>query len=127
MIDHFNLPVTDPERSSLFYEGILEPLGYRFIMVDGFAIGFGVESWEFGIIATDPPFPKMHLAFEAISRQDVDRFFEAGVRTGAQSNGGPGLRPQYDPDYYATFVFDADGHNVEAVCRKPGSSRDYNV
>jgi predicted lactoylglutathione lyase len=119
MIDHFNLPVTDLGRSRRFYESVLDPLGFRFIVVDGRAIGFGIASWGFGIIATEPPFPKMHVAFEASCREDVDRFFEAAVRAGAPSNGAPGLRPQYDADYYAAFVLDPDGHNVEAVCRKP--------
>jgi predicted lactoylglutathione lyase len=119
VIDHFNLPVTDLIRSQSFYERVLRPLGYRFIMRDGDAMGFGVDSWGFGILATESPFPNMHLAFEAKCRSDVDEFFKAAEQAGGHPNGPPGLRPGYDPDYYAAFVLDPDGHNVEAVCRKP--------
>jgi catechol 2,3-dioxygenase-like lactoylglutathione lyase family enzyme len=119
MIDHFNLPVTDLEKSRSFYERILRVLGHRVIARDRNAIGFGVDSWNFGIIAEDPPLPKMHVAFEAICRAEVDRFFEAAIAAGGQPNGAPGLRSKYARDYYAAFILDPDGHNVEAVCRKP--------
>ncbi len=118
MIDHFNLPVSDLGRSRQFYELVLDPLGFRLLMQDGRAIGFGTDTWRFGIVETAPPFPCLHLAFTASSRRAVDRFFEAATSLGARSNGHPGLRPRYDPDYYAAFVLDPDGHNIEAVCRK---------
>jgi ribosomal protein S18 acetylase RimI-like enzyme/catechol 2,3-dioxygenase-like lactoylglutathione lyase family enzyme len=118
MIDHFNLPVVDLARSRSFYECVLEPLGFRVIAQDGQAIGFGSESWSFGIVTTAPPFPRLHLAFAAVSRSGVDRFHATAGTLGSRSNGAPGLRPEYDPDYYAAFVLDPDGHNIEAVCRK---------
>ncbi len=118
MIDHFNLPVSDLDRSRSFYERVIEPLGVRVLGQDGQAIGFGAASWAFGIIATSPPFPTLHLAFTAASRADVDGFYAAALFVGARPNGSPGLRPEYDPDYYAAFVLDPDGHNIEAVCRK---------
>jgi predicted lactoylglutathione lyase len=86
-------------------------------MQDGNAVGFGTETWRFGIVATVAPFTRLHLAFSASSRRTVDRFFEAAISLGAQSNGPPGVRLQYDADYYAAFVLDPDGHNIEAVCR----------
>jgi catechol 2,3-dioxygenase-like lactoylglutathione lyase family enzyme len=119
MIDHFNLPVSDLERSRRFYEHVLAPLGLRFILQDGSAAGFGTDTWAFGIVVLHEAFPKLHLAFTAHSRAVVDRFFEAALSLGAQSNGAPGLRTQYDPSYYAAFVLDPDGHNIEAVCRGP--------
>ena len=119
MIDHFNLPVSDLAQSREFYSRILEPLGYKFILQDGAAVGFGTNSWQFGLIETPPPFPSLHLAFEAPSRAHVSRFFDAAVSAGGKSNGPPGLRTQYDPNYFAAFVLDRDGHNVEAVCRLP--------
>jgi len=122
MIDHFNLPVVDLARSRFFYEGVLAPLGFRALAQDGQAIGFGSESWSFGIVATVFPFPKLHLAFTAAARSAVDRFHEAAVALGGRSNGAPGLRPGYDPDYYAAFVLDPDGHNIEAVCRRPAAA-----
>jgi len=117
MIDHVNLPVRDLERSRAFYERVLAPLGFRVLGRDGQAVGFGGDAWAFGIVATPPPLVPLHLAFTAASRAAVDRFYEAALAAGGRSNGTPGLRPAYDPDYYAAFVLDPDGHNVEAVCR----------
>ena len=117
MIDHFNLPVSDLKVSRLFYERILAPLGLRYLMQDAAAIGFGVDTWAFGIVVTPRPFPKLHLAFHAKSRDAVDHFFRAATGAGGQSNGPPGIREAYDPAYYAAFIIDPDGHNIEAVCR----------
>jgi predicted lactoylglutathione lyase len=63
------------------------------------------------------PIPRLHVAFQARSRAAVDAFFQAAVAAGATSNGPPGVRRQYDPQYYAAFVLDPDGHNIEAVFR----------
>lgn len=115
MIDHFNLPVRDLAGSRRFYERILGPLGYRALMTDGNAVGFGIDTWGFGIVATPRPFPKLHLAFRATSRAAVDRFFKEAIDAGGQPNGSPGIRAAYDTRYYAAFVMDPDGHNVEAV------------
>jgi catechol 2,3-dioxygenase-like lactoylglutathione lyase family enzyme len=60
-----------------------------------------------------------HVAFTAADRPTVDAFHAAAMAAGARDNGGPGLRPHYHPDYYAAFVLDPDGHNIEAVCHKP--------
>jgi predicted lactoylglutathione lyase len=56
---------------------------------------------------------------QAKCRADVDAFHAAAIRAGGKDNGGPGLRPHYHPDYYAAFVYDPDGHNIEAVCHLP--------
>ena len=61
--------------------------------------------------------PRIHVAFNAASRADVDVFFAAGLAIGGIENGVPGLRAQYHPNYYAAFVLDPDGYNIEAVCR----------
>ena len=119
MIDHFNLPVSDLTRSQAFYERVLAPLGCRFLLRDGSAAGFGEDSWRFGIIALDPPLQRLHLAFAARSRAEVDASYRAAIEAGARSNGEPGLRAAYDPSYYAAYVLDPDGHNLEFVCRKP--------
>jgi catechol 2,3-dioxygenase-like lactoylglutathione lyase family enzyme len=118
MIDHFNLPVTSLERSCDFYRHILLPLGYRLIKRDGNAVGFGVDCWRFGLVALNSHFPAMHVAFEAAKRAHVDQFFRAALSAGGKANGDPGLRAVYDPHYYAGFILDPDGHNIEAVCRK---------
>ncbi len=121
MIDHFNLPVLDLARSREFYERALAPLETRLVAIDGEAIGFGREAWEFGIVATPAPVPRLHVAFHAGSRSAVDAFYDAALAAGGRPNGPPGVRPHYDPQYYAAFVLDPDGHNIEAVCRGNGS------
>lgn len=117
MIDHFNLPVLDLALSRRFYERVLATLDSRFLAEDGQAIGFGSAAWQFGIVATSSPIPKLHVAFRARSRSAVEAFFNEALAAGAKSNGPPGVRQQYDPQYYAAFVLDPDGHNVEAVYR----------
>jgi catechol 2,3-dioxygenase-like lactoylglutathione lyase family enzyme len=63
--------------------------------------------------------PTTHVAFVADDRAAVDAFHAAAIAAGGRDNGKPGLRPHYHPNYYAAFVFDPDGHNIEAVCHKP--------
>ncbi|HYC21796.1 MAG TPA: VOC family protein [Candidatus Bathyarchaeia archaeon] len=117
MIDHFNLPVSDLARSRVFYERVLAPLGVPFLLQDGNAVGFGRSTWGFGIVAAPAPLPQLHVAFVAGSRAEVDRFYDVALAAGASPNGSPGVRSHYDAAYYAAFVLDPDGHNVEAVCR----------
>lgn len=117
IVDHVNIPVADLDRARRFYGAVLRPLGYRPIAQDGRAFGFGRGDWNFGVLETPPPFPGLHLAFIASSRKQVDEFFEVALREGAHSNGEPGLRGVYHPGYYAAFVLDPDGHNIEAVFR----------
>lgn len=117
MIDHANLPVSDLDRSKRFYTEVLAELGARPIAEDLDAVGFGDTCWSFGIEKCSAPFVQLHFAFKAPSRIAVDAFFETAVRAGATSNGAPGTRPQYADGYYASFVLDPDGHNIEAVFR----------
>jgi catechol 2,3-dioxygenase-like lactoylglutathione lyase family enzyme len=127
MIDHVGFAVRDYERSKAFYTRALAPLGYVPIMeVDGAtnasghpAIGFGIggkpDFWIGGEGFLDKP---LHVAIVAETRAQVDAFHKAALAAGAKDNGAPGLRPQYHPNYYGAFVFDLDGHNIEAVCHK---------
>jgi len=64
----------------------------------------------------ETPKPIIHVAFTSSDRTTVDAFYEAGISAGGQDNGKTGLRPEYHPDYYAAFILDPDGHNIEAVC-----------
>ena len=61
----------------------------------------------------------MHIAIVAKDRATVDEFYRATLAAGGRDNGSPGLRPHYHPNYYAAFVLDPDGHNIEAVCHAP--------
>lgn len=129
MIDHIGFGVGDYERAKAFYAAALAPLGAALVMeVTGEqaasgapAAGFGRDGRpDFWIGAEGRTTPPAHLAIIARTRAEVDAFHAAALAAGGRDNGGPGLRPQYGPDYYAAFVLDFDGHNVEAICRAPG-------
>jgi catechol 2,3-dioxygenase-like lactoylglutathione lyase family enzyme len=109
MFDHVDLPVSDLDAATRFYEVVLAPLGYEQTSID--PAEFGALSFVY-----KPAPPQLHLAFIAESQEAVDRFHALGVEAGYLSNGGPGVRP-YAPDYYAAYLLDPDGHNVEAVHR----------
>lgn len=120
MIDHFAIDVADIGRSRAFYEAALEPLGYRVLMEekDGEAsvIMFGIDAPEFILADKDRPAEATHIAFRADTRPQVDAFHKAALAAGGRDNGGPGIRERYSPTYYAAFVLDPDGFNIEAVC-----------
>ena len=117
MIDHIKLHVGDAPRSKAFYEAALAPLGYRVVMepVPDVVIGMGTRFPDFWLAQSDAP-TVAHVALRAEDRAAVDAFWAAAIAAGGTDNGAPGLRPQYHPNYYGAFVFDLDGHNVEAVC-----------
>jgi catechol 2,3-dioxygenase-like lactoylglutathione lyase family enzyme len=123
MIDHMTLTVRDFDRSAAFYERVLAPLGYRILMQFEEIAGFGDEKPYFWMKAGDPPTNPQHIAFVARRRADVDAFYEAAIAAGARDNGAPGLRPDYHPSYYAAFVFDPDGHPIEAVNHREPAAR----
>ena len=114
MIAHTSLPISDYPRSKAFYLKALAPLGYTNNMEYGEAAGFNDgKNTDFWISKKRTVVP-MHLAFEARSRQQVEAFHAAALAAGAKDNGKPGYR-DYWPGYYAAFVHDPDGHNIEAV------------
>ena len=126
MIDHTGIGVADVARSAVFYDAALGALGWRRVVQlpdsDGSdAIGYGVEYPVFWIDRFHPPGVKQHTAFGARSRAAVDAFYAAALGARGADNGPPGLREQqgYPPGYYAAFVLDPDGNNMEAVCREP--------
>jgi catechol 2,3-dioxygenase-like lactoylglutathione lyase family enzyme len=124
MLDHIGFPVTNFARSKAFYEKALAPLGMRVVMAvnlddeDGYA-GFGTERPFFWIGTGKPLTGRLHVAFAAKTRAEVQAFYEAAIAAGATDNGPPGLRPHYHENYYAAFVLDPDGHNIEAVNHLP--------
>ena len=120
MIDHVFMHVKDYDRSKRFYTVALKPLGYEMVMEDGKSGGLGVRGKpDFWIGEVQKPQTKVHFAFVAQTRKQVDTFYEEALFAGGQDNGGPGLRKHYHQGYYAAFVRDPDGHNIEAVCHLP--------
>ena len=127
MIDHIGITTTDYVRSRTFYQHALLPLGYALMREVSAAqtgstdrAGFGVPPKpDFWIAGASTPPTRVHVAFRADSRAQVDAFHAAALAAGGQDNGAPGLRPHYHPNYYGAFVLDPDGHNVEAVCHNP--------
>jgi len=123
MLDHITIGVENIERSQRFYDSALKPLGIVRLYAEGerFA-GYGMSPRAFFWIGIrNHPQTGAHIAFAANDRATVDRFYEAAIAAGGKDNGPPGIRPHYDPDYYGAFVLDPDGHNIEAVCRRPES------
>jgi catechol 2,3-dioxygenase-like lactoylglutathione lyase family enzyme len=121
ILDHVGITVSDFAKARAFYAAALAPLGIREVMVFEQFGGFGRDRPEFWIgegLAAQPQ-PRVHVAFAAATRADVDAFHRAAIAAGGTDNGGPGLRPHYHPNYYGAFVLDADGHNIEAVCHAP--------
>jgi predicted lactoylglutathione lyase len=114
MIAHTSLHVSDYRRSKTFYSKVLEPLGYKSNMEYGESAGFNDgKNTDFWISKQSRVIPT-HLAFEAHNRDEVEAFYKAALAAGGKDNGGPGYR-DYWPGYYAAFVHDPDGHNIEAV------------
>jgi catechol 2,3-dioxygenase-like lactoylglutathione lyase family enzyme len=118
MIAHTSLPVSDYKKSKAFYTATLAPLGYHnnmeFDEAAGFNDGKNTDLW----IGKASPVVPMHVAFQAASKQQVEAFYRAGLAAGGRDNGGPGYR-DYSPGYYAAFVLDPDGNNIEAVWYDP--------
>jgi catechol 2,3-dioxygenase-like lactoylglutathione lyase family enzyme len=119
MIDHTGIGVSDVARSAAFYDPALRALGLRRAMqlpendgADG--VGYGVDYPVLWIDRFHPHGVKQHTAFAAKSRAEVDAFHAAALKAGGIDNGPPGLRA---PGYYAAFVLDPDGNNIEAVFR----------
>jgi catechol 2,3-dioxygenase-like lactoylglutathione lyase family enzyme len=111
-IDHFHLRVADLEASKAFYTTVLEPLGLPLLIDVEHLVAFP----NFALSADKPPTVGAHIAFIGASREQVDAFHAAGVSAGYRDNGAPGLR-DYMPGYYAAYLLDPDGTNVEAVHR----------
>ena len=117
MFDHIGIRVKNLEASLRFYDAVLGPLGFKRNASAEDGAGYGPPGqpglWLYsgGTAGT-----ATHVAFEASKRTQVDRFYEAGMDTGGRDNGRPGLRADYSPTYYAAFLIDPDGNNVEAVC-----------
>ncbi len=120
MLDHVTANVSDPKRAKGFYSQALAPLGYSMKMEfeggAGFGTGGGMSDFWIG---SSPERGATHVAFGATDRATVDAFYEAAIAAGGKDNGAPGLRPHYHESFYAAYVHDPDGNNVEAVTHRP--------
>ncbi len=122
-LDHVSLSVADLPRAVAFYRAALAPLGLGVTMELGPEFTGTVASTGFGIgrkgnlwlAAFGAQTPKTHICFRARSRSEVRAFHEAALAAGGEDNGAPGVREIYHPEYYAAFVRDPEGHNIEAV------------
>jgi catechol 2,3-dioxygenase-like lactoylglutathione lyase family enzyme len=120
VLDHVSIQCADVGASIRFYEAVLAPLGVERLMQAGEAVGFGIgmtPSFWVGPHATGQGFRETHLAFKAPDREAVRAFYRQAMGVGAAVLYEPQLWPRYDPEYYAAFVRDPEGNNVEAVCR----------
>ena len=130
-IDHTGIGVSNIGRSTRFYEAALGALNMHVVMritkdfkpaeagsIDLGGVAYGVEYPVFWIDVFHPHGVKQHTAFRARNREEVNAFHAAALAAGGKDNGGPGLRlNRYPAGYYAAFVLDPDGNNIEAVCR----------
>jgi catechol 2,3-dioxygenase-like lactoylglutathione lyase family enzyme len=122
MIAHTSLAVSHYPKAKAFYLKALAPLGYTNNMEYGESAGFNdgknTDLW----ITSEKSVVPMHVAFQASSRQQVQAFYKAALAAGGKDNGGPGYR-DYSPGYYAAFVLDPDGNNIEAVWYDPSKEQ----
>ncbi|KAM0274958.1 hypothetical protein ACHAQH_007688 [Verticillium albo-atrum] len=120
------IPTTLRDETLAFYVAALAPLGYKVLMnptPNAFGLGVAMPISDFWISAVDIPSVNAlsHVAFAADNRKQVDAFYKAGLAAGAKDNGAPGVREMYHPSYYAAFLIDPVGNNIELVCHAPPS------
>ncbi len=114
MIAHTSLNVSDYQKSKKFYSTVLASFGYTNNMEYGEAAGFNDgANTDFWI--TKAPVTPSHVAFSAKNEEQVQAFYKAALEAGGRDNGAPGYRTDYGAGYYAAFVYDPDGHNIEAM------------
>jgi len=122
MLDHLAIQCDDVAVSASFYDATLAPLGGRRVMDFGAVIGYGLgdkPTFWLGPLTSGEPNREIHVAFVATDRAAVQAFFDAAVATGAEVLHEPRVWPEYHANYFAAFVRDPDGNNVEAVCHVP--------
>ncbi|WP_444883558.1 VOC family protein [Microbulbifer sp. PSTR4-B] len=121
MLDHIRIPVEDFTRSREFYRQALACLGYELVMEFDNSAGFGwADKPEFWIRGEEVSSSLLHIAFRAEEREVVRDFYRAALAAGGTDNGVPDIYEEYHPDYFAAYVLDPDGNNLEVVCHLPG-------
>jgi catechol 2,3-dioxygenase-like lactoylglutathione lyase family enzyme len=120
MFDHVVIGVSDFAASKTFFLKALEPLGIAEVTDGPLGIEIvGRNNASLCLFQSAEKPARLHLAFKAETRRQVEEFHRAALAAGGKDNGAPGLRPQYHARYYAAFVIGPDGHNIEAVCHEP--------
>ena len=120
-LDHVTVTPSDFKKSLAFYDTVLATLGLSRIASGEDYCGFGEDRAFFWLGAPDKDHLKssaVHLAFSASTQEQVKAFHKAGLNAGGANNGSPGYREEYDPGYYASFILDPDGNNIEVVYRE---------
>ena len=122
MIDHVTIYVSNLESSKRFYEAAFAPLEYKVLFGKegvfwAFDIGKGCL-FEIAQYSDKSPLSSVHVAFRVRDIEKIQAFHAAAIAAGGKDNGVPGPRPQYTENYYACFVHDLDGHNIEAMSDK---------
>jgi catechol 2,3-dioxygenase-like lactoylglutathione lyase family enzyme len=116
MIAHTSLAASDYVKAKKFYVHILGPLGYSVKMEYEGSAGFNDgKNTDFWLMEKKEGANKTHMAFEAKNKKEVDDFYTTALASGGKDNGAPGYRKEYWPGYYAAFIFDPEGNNIEAV------------
>jgi len=121
MIDHVSIGVRNIAAAKRFYDAALKPLGFKCLSEGASSLGYGEVGPRFWVSAAERPVPAdeksgLHFCFAAKSRAAVDAFHAAALHSGGRDNGKPGVRKEYDENYYAAFVADPDGYRIEAYC-----------
>jgi catechol 2,3-dioxygenase-like lactoylglutathione lyase family enzyme len=122
MIEHTSIPAQDFAAMKAFYEKVLPAVGYKlnYDLPDaaGFMEGGHTSIW----VSKAAKGAQLHVAFRAPSKESVHAFYDTGLAAGGSDNGAPGYRTDYSPDYYAAFLHDPEGNNIEAVWYDPDKS-----
>lgn len=119
-LGHIGIPVKDLVASKQFFDAITPLLGLEKInRNEATNVRYGEEgSTRLYIHTRQPGLTNLHLCFDVDSKDKVDAFYEAAMDNGGKDNGAPGIREDYSPTYYAAFVLDPNGNNLEVVCRE---------
>lgn len=119
MFDHVVFGVSNYEASKAFFLKALEPLGMAIVSERPGGIELSSDGQvSLCLLQSDEKPAHLHLAFVAKNREQVQAFHRAALEAGGRDHGAPGLRPNYSGKYYAAFVLDPDGHNIEVVCHE---------
>lgn len=120
MIDHIGICTINFENCINFYTSVLATLNYKKMAEYPTGVGFGSGNQTiFWVNQSKMTTSNLHISFKATNRTMVDNFYQEALKAGGKDNGAPGLRSHYHADYYAAFIIDLDGNNIEAVCHNP--------